>query len=129
NQVTWGNLEDYCRTLINSGNELYIIAGGSGSGGTGSNGGVTTTIASGQITVPSSYWKIIVVMPVGSNDITRVTTATRVIAVNMPNAQTVNSQPWGNYRVSVASLQSLTGYNFLSNVPASIQSAIEATVD
>lgn len=129
NRVTWVNLEDYCRTLMNAGNELYIMAGGYGSGGTGSNGGVTTTIAGGSITVPSNYWKIVVVLPQGSNDVARVSTSTRVIAVNMPNTQTVNSQPWGNYRVSVASLQNTLGYNFLSNVPSAIQSVIEANAD
>ncbi|WP_229456940.1 hypothetical protein [Nostoc sp. CHAB 5715] len=36
---------------------------------------------------------------------------------------------WRNYRVSVDSLESLTGYNFLSQVSTSIQSVIEARVD
>lgn len=129
NRVTWVNLEDYCRTLMNSGNELYIIAGGYGTGGTGSNGGVTNTIAGGNITVPSRYWKIIVVLPVGSNDAGRVSAGTRVIAVDMPNTQSVNSQPWGNYRVSVDALESITGYDFLSSVSGAVQTAIEATVD
>lgn len=129
NRVTWANLEDYTRTLLNSGNELYIMTGGYGSGGTGSNGGITTTIANGKITVPSHYWKIIVVLPVGSNDLGRVTSSTRVIAVHMPNTQTVNSQSWGNYRVSVDALESLTGYNFLSNVSPLVQAAIEASAD
>ena len=35
NQGPWESLESYCRSLVSSGNELYIIAGGSGSGGTG----------------------------------------------------------------------------------------------
>lgn len=129
NRVTWVNLEDYCRTLMNAGNELYIIAGGYGIGGTGSNGGVTNTIASGNITVPSRYWKVIVVLPVGSNDVGRVSTSTRVIAVDMPNTQTVNSLPWGNYRVSVDAIEASTGFDFLSLVPTAIQSVIEASVD
>lgn len=129
NQVTWAALENYCRTLMDNGNELYVIAGGYGSGGTGSKGGITTTIASGKITVPSNCWKVIVVLPQGTNDVSRVTTSTRVIAVNMPNKQTVNSQSWGYYRVSVASLENTLGYNFLSNVSPSIQAVIEASVD
>lgn len=96
---------------------MYIITGGYGSGGTGSNGGTTTTINSGLINVPSHRWKIIVIMPVGNNDVSRVTTASRVIAVDIPNVQTVNSQPWGYYRVSVNAIETATGYNFLSNVP------------
>lgn len=129
NRVTWANMEDYTRTLINAGNELYIIAGGYGSGGTGSNGGVTNTIASGKINVPSHYWQIIVVLPVGSNDASRVANSTRVIAVDMPNTQTVNSQAWGTYRTSVDAIEAITGYDFLSAVPSTIQSAIESTVD
>jgi endonuclease G, mitochondrial len=129
NQQTWANLETYCRTLINQGNELYIISGGYGQGGTGSLGGVTNTIAGGSITVPSRYWKVIVVLPNGSNDINRVNTATRVIAVDLPNVQTVNSQAWGWYRTSVDAIEASTGYNFLSNVPIYIQSVIEASID
>ncbi|MEO5967473.1 MAG: DNA/RNA non-specific endonuclease [Ferruginibacter sp.] len=129
NQITWANLETYCRTLINAGNELYIISGGYGSGGTGSNGGITYTIGSGMINVPSNYWKVIVVLPVGSNDVNRVSTSTRIIAVDMPNNQTVSNQPWGNYRVSVNTLETILGYDFLSNVPTSIQSIIEAYAD
>jgi endonuclease G len=129
NRITWVALEDYCRTLVNAGNELYIISGGYGSGGTGSNGGVTNTIATGKINVPTRCWKIIVVLPVGFDDVNRVSSSSRVIAVDMPNDQNVNSQPWGNYRVSVDAIENILGYDFLSNVPASIQSIIEATVD
>ena len=65
----------------------------------------------------------------GSNDAARVTTSTRVIAVLMPNDQTCNSKPWQDYRVSVDQIESLTGYDFLSNVSANIQADIEARVD
>lgn len=128
NRITWENLESYCRRLVQQGNELYIIAGQRGNGGTGSNG-YATTIAGGNIAVPSITWKIIVVLPVGTNDVSRITTSTRVIAVNMPNSQTVNTKSWTAYRVSVRSLEQLTGYNFLSNVPRSIQDVIETRVD
>lgn len=129
NRVTWVALEDYCRTLMNAGNELYVISGGYGSGGTGSNGGVTTTIASGKITVPARCWKVIVVLPIGINDASRVSNTTRVIAVDMPNTQTVNNLPWGSYRVSVDALETILGYDFLNNVPTTVQSVIEAIVD
>ncbi len=128
NQITWANLENYCRTLVNAGNELYIISGPWGQGGTGSNG-TKSTISSKNIVVPSYVWKIIVVLPVGSNDVTRITSSTRVIAVWMPNTQTVSSQSWGYYRTTVDYLESKTGYNFLSNVSTTIQSAIESKVD
>ena len=129
NQQTWGNLEDYCRTLITQGNELYIISGGYGTGGSGSNGGTTNSIASGSINVPSHFWKVIVVLPIGTNDAARVTTSTRVIAVDMPNNQSVNANAWGYYRTSVDAIEAATGYNFLTNVSTTIQNTIEATVD
>ncbi|HEX9060491.1 MAG TPA: DNA/RNA non-specific endonuclease [Clostridia bacterium] len=127
NQITWENLESYCRQLAQSGNELYIISGGYGKGGTGSNG-YMTTVGNGVV-VPAKTWKIIVVLPQGDNDISRIKTSTRVIAVLMPNDQTCSSHPWSYYRVSVDTIESLTGYDFLSSIPASIQSVIEAGVD
>jgi endonuclease G, mitochondrial len=130
NQGPWEAFESYCRTLVSSGSELYIIAGGTGSGGTGSNGGVTTTIASGHVGVPSKTWKVVIVIPQATgNDVARVTTSTRTIAVILPNTQGIRSVDWKTYRVSVDQVESLTGYDFFSNVPANIQSVIEARVD
>lgn len=129
NQGPWEVLESYCRTLQSQGNELYIVAGGSGSGGTGSNGGTTYTIANGHVGVPSQTWKVIIVLPTGTNDVSRVTTATRTIAVIMPNTQGIRYNDWKQYRVSVDQVEALTGYDFFSNVSASTQSVIEARVD
>jgi endonuclease G, mitochondrial len=129
NQIPWAALETYCRTLIAAGNELYIIAGGYGTGGSGSNGGTTNTIASGNINVPSHFWKVIVVLPVGSSDVSRVTTSTRVIAVDMPNNQSVNAHTWDFYRTTTDAIETSTGYDFLSNVSTTIQSSIESTID
>ncbi len=129
NRVTWENLEAYCRTLLTTGNELYIIAGGYGQGGTGSNGGVTTTIAGGKIAVPARCWKVIVVLPIGSSDPSRIAAGTRVIAVDMPNNQTLSALPWSSYRTSVDAIEAATGYNLLSVLPTTVQSAIESVVD
>jgi len=128
NQITWAAVENYCRALVDAGNELYIISGPYGQGGTGTYG-TYNTISTHSIVVPSYVWKIIVVLPVGSSDVSRVSTSTRVIAVWMPNVQTVTSQTWGYYRKSVDYIESMTGFNFLSNVPTAIQAVIEASVD
>jgi endonuclease G len=127
NQQTWANLENYIRTLITAGNEVYVIMGSYGTGGTGSNGTVNT-IDNGHVTVPNRVWKIVVVMPGGNNDLSRVTSSTRVIAVNTPNINTTNSD-WKTYRTSVNAIESATGYDLLSSVSSSIQSVIEAKVD
>jgi endonuclease G len=129
NQQTWEDLEAYCRTLITQGKELYIVAGSYGAGGTGSLGGVTMSIAGSRITVPGYFWKVIVVLPQGTNDLCRVNTTTRVIAVAMPNVQTVNANPWSYYRTTVDAIETTTGLNLLSLVPATTQAAIESAVD
>jgi endonuclease G len=127
NQQTWANLENYTRTLVTAGNEVYVIMGSYGSGGTGSNG-FATTINLGNIAVPSNIWKVIVVIPNGSNDLSRITNSTRVIAVNTPNNNTLSTD-WKTFRVSVRSIETATGYNILSNVPQAIQDVIENVVD
>ncbi|SDC40546.1 DNA/RNA non-specific endonuclease [Williamwhitmania taraxaci] len=128
NQQPWEKLETYCRTLANAGSEMYIIDGPFGKGGSGTNGGTTTTVAGGKVTVPSYTWKIVVVLPNGSNDISRITSSTRVIALWMPNNQSV-STTWGGYRTTVDYIESQTGFDFLSNLPTTIQAAIESKVD
>jgi endonuclease G len=127
NQQTWNNLESYTRSLVTAGNEVYVIMGSYGTGGTGSNGTVNT-INNGNVTVPNRIWKVIVVMSNGSNDLSRVTSSTRVIAVNTPNINSISSD-WKQYRTSVDAIESATGYNLLSNVSSSVQSVIEAQVD
>ncbi|MNR20692.1 Nuclease precursor [compost metagenome] len=102
--------------------------GSYGTGGTGSNGGVTNTINNGNVTVPSNVWKIIVVLPNGSNDISRITSTTRVIAINTPNVNSINSD-WKTYRTSVNSIETVTGYSFFANIPTTIRTALKQNVD
>lgn len=84
NRQSWQLLEEYTRSLVAMGNEYYIISGASGQGGTGDNGDAKT-LAAGKLTVPGAIWKVVVVLPVGNNDMQRVTAQTRVIAVWIPN--------------------------------------------
>ncbi|MGB3947913.1 MAG: DNA/RNA non-specific endonuclease [Bacteroidia bacterium] len=129
NRITWLALEDYCRTLASQGNELYIVSGGYGNGGSGSNGGTTNYVANGKVEVPERCWKAIVILTNGSNDKNRVNNNTRVIAVDMPNNMSVSNQSWGNYRVSVDAIEAATGLNLFSSVSTSVQNVIEAVVD
>jgi endonuclease G len=129
NQQPWEHLESYCRQLTRRGHELYIISGGYGSGGESSRGGIVRSIARGSINVPSHFWKIIVVLPIGNNDIKRINSSTRVIAVDMPNIQSVNNYDWDHYCTSVKALEAATGFDFLNNVPKAIQEVIERKVD
>ena len=133
NQGVWTNLETYLKSLVSQGKELYIISGGYGTCGTGSNGSKCSfpaaTNPSKTIKVPARIWKVILVLDKPGSGVSGVNTSTRVIAVDIPNTQVVGNTPWQNYRISVDTLEQRTGYNFLSAVPSTTQSVIEAKVD
>jgi len=133
NQGPWMKLEDYARSLVSSGgSELYIISGPYGQGGASSaNGGAIVTKLASGVVVPSYTWKIIVVIPNGNDDLNRISSSTRVIAVWMPNNNSTcpMASLWTSYRVSVDYIESQTGYDFLTNVSTTIQDVIEAKVD
>ena len=127
NQQTWANLEDYCRTLVGQGNELYVVCGSYGRGGTGSSG-FLTTLDQGRVTVLARCWKVVVVLPVGNDDASRVNSATRVIAIDTPNDNGLSTS-WGQYRVSVDAIEAATGLDVLSAVSTAAQQAVEVRVD
>jgi endonuclease G, mitochondrial len=125
NQGPWERLESYCRELVRQGKELYIVAGSFGEGGIGLKG-KRTTIAAGKITVPEWLWKIVVVFNQPGLGVESITTETPVIAVVMPNQQGIKETDWKRYRTSIDAVEQMTGYDFLSTVPESIQIALEA---
>ncbi|MFB6456188.1 DNA/RNA non-specific endonuclease [Chitinophaga sp. Hz27] len=128
NQQTWANLENYTRSLVTAGNEVYIICGSYGQGGTGSLGGVTTTVDNGHVTVPSNIWKVVVVIPNGNNDLSRINGNTRVIAINTPNTNSINTD-WTQYKTTVRAIENATGYNIMSNLRTSLQDSLETKID
>ena len=113
--------------MVNQGNEVYVIMGNYGMGGTGSKGTVNK-INSDHITVPSNVWKVAVIVPRGDGDLSRVSANTRVIAINTPNVNTTLSD-WRQYRVTVRDIEKVTGYNLLSNLPMAVQDVIESKKD
>ena len=126
NQGPWADFENYLRTLLPA-NEVYVIAGPAGVGGAGDNG-PADTIANGHVTVPAFTWKVALVLPVGDDDVSRVSAATRTIAVIMPNQNSINSD-WHTYLTTVDAVEALTGYDFFANVPDAIENSIEAGID
>lgn len=127
NQRSWANFENYLRSLIQEGKEVHIVAGVAGAGGTGRNG-YASTIDGGNITVPDSFWKVALILDNGTNDVNRVTTSTRVIAINVPNDQGINTN-WSQFRTTVNAIESLTGYDLFENIPNSIEAVLESNVD
>ena len=126
NQGPWALFENYLRSLLPA-DEIYLVAGGAGAGGVGSNGGVTMTLADGHVTVPAWTWKVALVIPKDSgDDISRVSCSTRTIAVITPNTQGIRDDPWENFLTNVDTVEALTGYNLFSNLPEPIQRCVEA---
>lgn len=125
NQGPWAAFEGFLRTLL-PGDEVYIVSGPFGVGGTGS-AGPATTIANGHVTVPAQTWKVALVIPKASGDDTsRVSCSSRTIAVIMPNIQGIRNNPWENYLTTVDAVEQLTGYNFFPNLPPAVQACVEA---
>jgi len=125
NQGPWAEFETYLRTLLPA-NEVYIVAGGVGTGGIGSNG-PATTVANGHVNVPEQTWKVALVIPKDSgDDISRISCSSRTIAVVMPNIQGIRNISWETYVKNVDYVETLTGYDLFSNLPEPIQRCIEA---
>jgi len=120
NRGAWRELEEYCRYLVKQGKELYIIAGVDGDS--------RKIGKKKQVTAPRFTWKVIVVLDKLGQGIRGISNNTRVIAVNVTNRQNT-SDDWKRYLVSVDEIETKTGYDFLTQVPKSIQQVIESRVD
>lgn len=135
NRVIWMHFENYERELVEQGNELYIIAGAYGTGGTSSKGTfdeIPITTKSGEtyhMNVPAYSWKVCVVIPDGKDDLSRVTKDTTTIALNVPNKMGMGKTgDWEQFLVSIDYIEEQTGYDFFELLPDDIENAIEASV-
>jgi endonuclease G len=122
NEGVWANFETYCRTLAQSGNELLIICGPGGFNG-------SRIQPSGTVAIPAFTWKIAVVVPPGAGTaLSRITTSTRVIALEIPNTNGV-SATWQNYITSANQIQFDTGFTFFTALPSDVAAALLNQVD
>lgn len=122
NQGPWEEFESYCRTLVTQqGQEIYIMSGVSGNIG---------TIVQGRVIVPAVTWKVVLVIPNGSDDLKRVSKATRAFGIIVPNQLPLDiNTPWRNFRVPVDAVEILTSYDFFTNIPKGTQEIIERRRD
>ncbi|WP_170934704.1 DNA/RNA non-specific endonuclease [Hymenobacter gelipurpurascens] len=128
NQRTWSGLEEWTRAQVKQGQEVYVLMGSYGKGGTGQNGRFTT-IDQGRVTVPARVWKVLVILPEGSNDLQRIAAGqARIIAVDTPNDQSV-SPNWSQYRVSIDAIEAASGLDLLSKLPLPVQDKLEPLID
>ncbi|MGV3761020.1 DNA/RNA non-specific endonuclease [Parapedobacter sp.] len=122
----WADLENHIREQVRNGHEAYVIMGSYGRGGKGSNG-EASTLAGGKVTVPARIWKAALFLRSGDDDLARVTTQTKVIAVDMPNTNDV-ADDWNAYRVSVDEIEQRTGYDLFTNLSEEIQFTLEEAI-
>lgn len=109
NQGPWAGLEDYTRnTLVGTSNEAFIWMGNTGSGGYNANG-LYHTITNGYVTVPAKVWKVVLVIPKGNSDLSRIHSDATVLVVNMPNNNilytTGGGTAWRNYLTTINALE------------------------
>ena len=124
NSGPWELLETETRNQISAGKECYVISG------PGFNSTTHTTVGSKKIHVPSWCWKIVLILPKASgDDLTRITTGTRVIAVKMPNTASTYGHQWREYRVSPATIEVATGLKFFTALPAATADILRTKID
>lgn len=149
NGGVWKALEEYARSLARAGSELYMYAGPAGRGGTSARGtysGIpipdrsavkqsgasdngSPVYSDNVIAVPAYMWKILLVLPVGDDDVARITADTTVIAVLIPNANGCSTgRSWQFYCVSVDDIEALTGYDFFTELDGETEAAVERAV-
>jgi endonuclease G len=126
NQKGWERMEDYCRLLARQGYVLSIACGPAGLGGTGVKG-YKEEIGRGRlkVAVPHQFWKVVLVLP---REDAMPRRNTRVIAVVMPNDQTVDYN-WPKYRVTTREVEKLTGYRFFTALPEELAEALRDHLD
>jgi DNA/RNA endonuclease G (NUC1)/PKD repeat protein len=120
NQGPWANLENFLGDLARFQNkEVYIIAGVAGNRGTLKN--------EGKIVIPTSTWKVAVIVPHdhGLADI-HTSGDLEIIAVNMPNDPGVRNVPWETFKTTVDAIEALSGYDLLAALPDGIERIVEA---
>lgn len=112
NQGPWEGLETYIRnTMVGGNNEAYIYMGNYGTGGVGSGGVTINAINGGNVTVPAYVWKVVLILPKGTGDLSRINRNVTVLTVNMPNdnrlysTNTAGKNAWRNYLTTIDNLE------------------------
>lgn len=124
NAGPWERLEAYCRELTKKGKECYIVCGHGFSAPT------HQTIGRAKIAVPDFAWKVVVVLDDrGGDDINRINNTTRVIAIRIPNVNTVSREDWTHYVTTPAEIERATGLKFFTALPASLADTLRQTRD
>ena len=122
NRAVWADSENAIRDIIRQGNEAYIIAGGAGK---------QKTIAGDKVAVPEICWKVVLILPEGENDLSRINKDTRVLTIAMPNVASddLKNGDWRKYIVTTKKLADAIKMDFFPQLPKQVQNELESKKD
>lgn len=78
-----------------------------------------------KINVPDQLWKAVLILDKPGQGITDVTGDNLAFVIDSPNNRSVEGKDWKDFITNVDLFESVTGYDFFSNIPDPIQGAIE----
>ena len=136
NRIVWKDLESYERELVMQGNELYIFAGGYGTGGIGNRGYFEKIIINPKndndenkkytLNVPEFCWKIILVLSNGNDDLNRIDENTKIICVRMLNQMGIQKTgSWEQFECSVNYIEEITHFDFFELLDDDLEEFLE----
>ncbi len=122
NRAVWADAENGIRDIVKQGNEVYVIAGGAGN---------AATIDGGKVVVPKVCWKVAVILPEGTKDLSRINAQTRVLAIAMPNvtSEQLKNGDWRKYIVTTKKISDAIGMDFFPALPAKLRDTLESKTD
>lgn len=136
NRGPWLDLENLGRDLADLGDEIYQVAGPDGNllDAMGNPVRLPTALASGPVRVPARTWKALLAVPAGAGaPIARVTTATRLVAISIPNDKddpgVRQTDDWEQYVTTADTVEASTGLDLFDALPPTVQRVIEARAD
>ena len=117
----WALFEAYTRDMALQGMDLFLLCGAYGSSGTLNN--------LGRVTIPVTTWYVAVVSPTPITSPGQIDEKVRVIALLMPNDNTIAQDRWQDFRLSLDDLEAASKLTFLSDLDPAIAKILKARVD
>lgn len=124
NRGPWLHLESFYRDQVARQNkDVYVIAGGLYKG-------TPKTIGKNQVAIPTSTWKVVVLVDRGKG-LAGVTEASRVVSVIVPNepGKVSVKQPFSDFRVTAREIQKQAGVELFAHLPHKLRATLLDKLD
>lgn len=135
NNTVWEGLEALEKTWASSGREMYIICGPYYDPSKPASYMTSTKTSTKDIRIPDSTWRVEIILDEGTCDISRITSESTVIAINVPNTESCYTaaqrkydakDSWKYYITTVDEIETMTGYDFFAGLPDDVERALES---